>query len=502
MVNNISVWLDETVKRHPEKIVFADEKNRITYTQLRKQALKLAGRIIALDVFKSPIAVIMERSINPLIAFLGIAYSGNFYTIIDIDMPDARKEKIIEVFQPKVVVTTLQCKDMVKSLCSEKQVVVCIDDLMGDIEDEENVLKRREKCCDVDLLYTLFTSGSTGIPKGVTISHRSVIDYIQWVEETFEFTAEDTFGNQAPFYFDNSIFDIYTTIKTGATMEIIPKLLFAQPIRLLEYLKGKKINTIFWVPSALVIVANLHALKKVDLKSKLKRVFFAGEVMPIKQLNEWRKYVPDAMYANLYGPTEGTDVCVYYILDREFQNEDILPIGYPTKNTEVFVLNERDELVKGQEIGELCVRGASLSFGYYNNWDKTNEAFVQNPLNTSYIEYIYRTGDLVRYNEYGELVYLSRKDFQIKHMGHRIELGEIESVASGIEGIRRCCCLYDDSRKKIVLIYEGSEAKEKVLPQLKEQLPEYMIPGKYIQLEEIPLNGNGKIDRVLLKTLL
>ena len=329
-----------------------------------------------------------------------------------------------------------------------------------------------------------------------------MIDYIDWVTETFEITEKDSFGNQAPFYFDNSILDIYSTIKSGATTYIIPKNLFAQPVPLLEYLQEKKINTIFWVPSALIVVAKLKAFRNVDLSGTLQRVLFCGEVMPNKQLNTWRKFLPDVLYANLYGPTEITDACTYYIVDREFADEEPLPIGRPMANTDILVLNDKNEPVTGDEIGELCVRGTSLSMGYYNNPQKTKEAFVPNPLNPYVPETIYRTGDLVKYNEYGEIIYLSRKDFQIKHMGHRIELGEIETAVSSLEEIALCCCLYDEKRQKIVLFIEAELDKAYINERISGLVPEYMLPGKVIALPKMPINANGKIDRVKLKELL
>lgn len=502
MISNITVWLDKTTERFPDKVAFADENRKVTFKELRNEAISLAGKIIERNLFKRPIAVMIEKSVGTLIAFMAVAYSGNFYTVIDIDMPESRKNKIFEVLKPSLVISAKQCKTLAEKLDIDKENIIYIDDDMKSNVNEKEVLLQRERCCDTDLLYTLFTSGSTGTPKGVTICHRSVVDYIDWVEETFEITYKDTFGNQAPFYFDNSVLDIYTSIKTGATLEIIPRNLFAQPVRLLNYIIQNKINTIFWVPSELVLVANLHALKKVDLTNTLKRVLFAGEVMPTKQLNEWRKYLPDALYANLYGPTEITVDCTCYIVDRIFEDNEPIPIGKPIKNSDVFVLNEKNELVSGNEVGELCVRGTSLSLGYYNNFEKTREVFVQNPLNSMYYELIYRTGDLVRYNEYGELVYVSRKDYQIKHLGHRIELGEIENVVAGMQGIDSCCCVYDEQKKKIVLVYEGKMEKEEIVSVLNLSVPEYMIPGKIVPIDSMPLNANGKIDRKMIKEII
>lgn len=501
MKANVTYWLDESVERWPDKTAFADEKKEVTFRELQRQAKAIASQIIAKGLFKKPVVVYLEKGVDVLVSFMGAAYSCNFYSPIDIDMPAVRVNKILEVLKPALVITTAALKETFEDYDYQGDFLLFEEACKGEASEEE-IGKARARGVDTDLLYVLFTSGSTGVPKGVTITHRSVIDYIDWVTETFAVTEKDSFGNQAPFYFDNSILDIYSTVKTGATTYIIPKTLFAQPVPLLEYIKEKKINTIFWVPSALIVVAKLKAFRNVDLTDTLKRVLFCGEVMPNKQLNVWRKFLPDVLYANLYGPTEITDACTYYIVDREFSDDEPLPIGIPMANTDILVLNEQNELVSGDEIGELCVRGTSLSMGYYNNPEKTKEAFVQNPLNPFVPEVIYRTGDLVKYNEYGEIIYLSRKDFQIKHMGHRIELGEIETAVSSLEEISLCCCLYDEKHQKIVLFIEEALEKAYINERISKLVPEYMLPNKVMTLEKMPINANGKIDRVKLKELI
>lgn len=501
MKANVTYWLDESAERLPDKAAFVEEGKTVTFRELQSQAKALATQMIGRGLFKKPVVVYMEKGVDVLVSFMGAAYSCNFYSPIDVDMPASRVNKILEVLDPALVITTAALKETFERYEYKGGFLLFEDACHADIC-EEKIEAARRRGIDTDLLYVLFTSGSTGVPKGVTITHRSVIDYIDWVTETFAITEADSFGNQAPFYFDNSILDIYSTIRTGATTYIIPKNLFAQPVPLLEYLKEKKINTIFWVPSALIVVAKLKAFRNVDVSDTLKRVLFCGEVMPNKQLNVWRKYLPDVLYANLYGPTEITDACTYYIVDREFADDEPLPIGIPMANTDILVLNEKNEPVTGEEIGELCVRGTSLSMGYYHNPEKTEEAFVQNPLNPFVPEIIYRTGDLVKYNEYGEIIYLSRKDFQIKHMGHRIELGEIETAVSSLEEISLCCCLYDEKRQKIVLFLEEELEKSYINERISSLVPEYMLPNKVISLEKMPINANGKIDRVKLKELL
>lgn len=495
-------WLEKASINYADKTAICDEWESYTYKQYHDKAIGIADAILATEVGnRKPIVVYINKSIKVLASFMGIAYSGNFYSPIDVDMPAQRVNRILEVLEPVMVITTRELKKEFAQFDYKGEFLIYED--IAPMESSEQVKTSFEKIIDMDLLYVLFTSGSTGMPKGVCITHRGVIDYTDWVTETFEITSEDTFGNQAPFYFDNSILDIYSAMKTGATVYIIPKLLFMQPVRLLEYLKDNNINTIFWVPSAMMVVSKLKAFRNVDVTGTLKRVLFAGEVMPNKQLNIWRKYLPDALYANLYGPTEITDVCTYYIVDREFQDDETLPIGIPTKNMEIIVLDEEDHLVtEPGVVGELCIRGSGVATGYYKNPERTAQAFVQNPLNDAYEEKIYRSGDLVEYNEYHEIIYLSRKDFQIKHLGHRIELGEIETAVSSLPGVAMNCCLYDEKRSRIVLFIDKDMTKDEVNTLLTNMVPEYMLPGKVIYMDTMPLNANGKIDRVALKELL
>ena len=501
MLNNVTAWLEQTAEKYPEKTAFSDERKSVTYRELSAQAKAAAVQIIRLGIFKKPVAVFLPKGVDTIISFMAAAYSGNFYSPIDVEMPKKRVQKILEVLEPETVITSSDLAGIFRSYGYEKNVIIFEEAVQGETP-EKQIAAVQSKCIDTDILYVLFTSGSTGTPKGVAISHRSVFDYIDWVTDCFQITEEDSFGNQAPFYFDNSVLDIYSTIKTGAACHIIPKRLFSQPVRLLEFLKERQISTIFWVPSAMILVSRLKALRNVDLSGSLKRILFAGEVMPNKHLNIWRTYLPDALYANLYGPTEITVDCTCYVVDREFPDDEPLPIGFPIPNTDVIVLNEKDCLVTGDQSGELCVRGTSLALGYYNNPEKTRESFVQNPLNPHVPELIYRTGDIVRYNERGELIYLARKDYQVKHLGHRIELGEIETAVSSVEGVELCCCLYDDEHQKIVLYLDKPLEKAYIKEKISQLLPEYMLPNKIECLDGFPLNANGKIDRAALKALL
>jgi amino acid adenylation domain-containing protein len=411
--------------------------------------------------------------------------------------------KILGTLNAACVITDSAHKDKLREL-GFKGYVIVIEDVVRDLlfkGDTEILNEISGKVIDLDPIYAIFTSGSTGTPKGVLISHRSVCDYIEWAIETYSITESDIIGNQAPFYFDNSTLDIYLMVVAGATLNIIPEDRFTFPIKLIEYINENNINFVFWVPSVLNSISVFDAFATIK-PSFLNKILFAGEAMPNKHLNYWRKNYPNALYSNLYGPTEITVDCTYYIVDREFKDDESLPIGKACKNTQILILSEEGkEVIKG-DLGELCVRGSSLAFGYYNDLEKTKLAFVQNPLHDLYPDVIYRTGDLVFENEFGEIVFVGRKDSQIKHMGYRIELGEIENAVLGIDGVSNTCVLYDDINKQIVAFFSGTTSNVEIRKALLFTLPKYMIPTKWIKKEAFPLNANGKINRLELKNQL
>lgn len=497
MQRNVLEYLEKTAEKFPGKVVFADAEHEITYEELVHRA-KAIGSTLAVqnEVEKgSPVVVFIERNIESLVAFFGVVYSGCFYVPVGDQMPTKRIGLIFDTLKPKAVIL----EEKQQKILEELQYEGCVlkyQELSECKTDESELALIRKKSLDTDPLYAIFTSGSTGVPKGVLVSHRSVIDLVDNFALEFHFDDSSIWGNQAPFDFDVSVKDIYSTIKNGGTMHIIPKVMFSFPGKLISYLNEKKINTIIWAASALRIVENLKALDK-ELPKYLRAVMFSGEVMPNRVLNYWRRYLPDVMYVNLYGPTEITCNCTFYKVDRPFRDDEPLPIGIAFENTEILLLDENNCLANE---GEICVRGSSLALGYYNNPEKTVEAFCQNPLNTVYPERIYRTGDLGRYNEEGDLMFISRKDYQIKHMGHRIELGEIEVVANALPMIDAAVCIYDEESEKIVMFYQSQEKCDReVLRAMGGSLPKYMFPNKLCWYEHLPMNKNGKFDRVSLK---
>ena len=286
-------------------------------------------------------------------------------------------------------------------------------------------------------------------------------------------------------------------IKYGATAYLVPKTLFMFPTRLCDFLNEHRVNTVCWVVSALTMISSIGVLETNPPKH-LTTVAFGSEVFPRRQYDLWRAALPNAKFFNLYGPTEATGMSCVWHADRTLDENEPIPIGRPFRNTDLMLITEDGRRANDGETGEIYLRGTCVTLGYYRNPEKTAEAFVQNPLQSAYPETVYRTGDLAYYNAHGELVFVSRKDAQIKHMGHRIELGEVESAAAKCESVTRACCVYDAAEKRILLYYTGAIEPIDLTAFLRGYLPRYMLPAVLEKLDRMPLTPNGKLDRKAL----
>lgn len=467
-----------------------------TYKEILKNAKVIGSKLGSFVKNNDPVPVYMEKSISTLEVFFGALYAGGFYSLLNVGLPDARLNQIISVLDVSYIVTDLEHLGDAKKYFGDKKIYVYEELVKGDI-DEELLGSIRSKKLDVDPVYANFTSGSTGVPKGVVVGNKSIIDFIDNFVDTFGINESDIIANQAPFDFDVSVKDIYPALKTGATLVIVPKELFSRPAELLDFLVLNKVTTMTWAVSALCLITTFHGLDY-KVPSTVKRIMFSGEVMPMKHLKDWMNHLPNTTFVNLYGPTEITCNCSYHIINRDREYEKI-PIGGAFNNEEVFLLNDKNELVTNQdEKGEICVRGSALALGYYKNSEQTNKAFVQNPLNDRYIEYIYRTGDLGYYHE-NDLYFGGRKDFQIKYLGHRIELEEIDKAIGNIKEVERVCTIFKEEKNRLCAFYIGDIETKELHEILSKELPVFMIPNRFVKLDSMPLTKNGKIDRKALE---
>lgn len=528
---NLLSYLYTTAVKHPDKPAFLSETSALTFSELKSKSEIIGSFIANKNIYSEPVIVFMEKSPEEVSALQGVICSGNYYVALDLEMTDTRLSHIIEITESKLMICDKHTKSKAESLGFKGKIYNYDEIITGKIA-HEVLLNIYQKIKDTNPVYIVFTSGSTGVPKGVMASHRNVIDYIEGLGEILECDENTVFGNQAPLYLDACLKDIYTTLKYGATTYFIPKKLFMAPVKLIEYLNENKINTICFVASALTIFTKLSAFEYTK-PDYLRVIAFGGEVFPLSHFKQWKEACPNAKFINLYGATECTGMSSYYIVDDVERLENGIPIGKPLANTEILLLDEEGrpivKLLQGTEIssidkegnptvkqpadtkifrqdenglrGEICIGGTGLALGYYKNVEKTKEKFVNNPLNEGMSKLIYKTGDIGYYGEDGEIYFVGRKDNQIKHRGYRIELEEIEACGNEISGVERGACHYDNDKEVIFFFYEGSIEPDKVKEYFRNKLTGYMVPGKIVKLAKIPVMPGGKIDRKALAIL-
>ena len=485
--------LHDTYMRYTKHLACRDDKSEITYEDLWQKSHIAAHNIQESFLPCKPVPVVLKKSCLALEIIWGIIKAGSCYCIIDPALPQTRISKMLSELKAERVISDQKYRNV---LPKNVELLDWQDIIAGEYEAvAEEVDKKTKSIIDVDPLYVMFTSGSTGTPKGVVVSHRNVMDFIRYFVQLFEITEKDVLGNQAPWDFDVSVKDIFSAAWTGACLQIIAKKYFSFPVELANLLDEKKVTVLTWAVSALCILSS-QGLLSTNRPSCIRKVIFSGEAMPTKQYNIWRRAYPEALFVNVYGPTEITCNCTYFVVEGLYDENKPLPIGRAFPNERVFLLNEQKELIDPSNTGttgEICISGTAVSQGYYNNAISSELVFVQNPLNGSYREYIYMTGDLAHYDLEGNLCYAGRKDFQIKYMGHRIELLEIEQAACAMDGVASACCIF--ANNEITCFMSGSISDEDVMMHLRRLLPIFMVPKRIVVLKEMPLNKNGKIDR-------
>ncbi len=490
-MNNVLEYLEDAAVRYPDRIALDDGTDTITYKELRILARKV-GCTLRKDTVSPYVGVQAERDIYTPIMFIGVLYAGKAYVPIDGALIQSKREKIMADAGIERILT----KEDVLKLADEGVCGSALDEsAMYDELDEVAQDKKLVHSESFDApLYVIYTSGSTGEPKGVVKTHGAMIDFLESFERRFELGQQEVIGNQTPFSFDASAKDIYISIKKGATLQIIPTKFFSFPVKLVEYLNEKKVTTICWVPSALSMISAVDTFAQIK-PDTLKNVFFVGELFPAKQLNKWRKELPYIRYVNLYGSSEIAGVCCSYEIKPDYvlKDDEVLPIGKPFDNTEV-VLKD----------GEIYIASEALFIKYLNDATKTQKSFYMGDLTGEGEKCYFKTGDMAHYDDNGDLVFTSRMDHQIKHMGYRIELGEIETAALTLDEVVSCGCVYDSNKRSIVLFcqcdipqWDDKKLAAVIRTKLKDVLAPYMIP-KVMIVDKIPLNANGKVDRIAL----
>lgn len=503
---NILWILEQTAEKYEDRVAVSDVNQELTWKGLVKKAQVIGAELSKKVQPGNPIPVLLEKSSETLAVMLGIVYAGCFYVPVNPMNPAERLRKIMEKLEPEVIISDEKGKEQlaVVGVGLEEKVIgpeTLLPTTGTDLSEEQRskLEQIQGQWKETDALYGIFTSGSTGTPKAIVVSHGAVSRFVRHFTEIFEITSEDVIGNQAPFDFDVSVKDIYSSIMTGAQLVLIPKEYFSTPPRLLDYLCDKKVTNLTWAVSALTLVSALKGLNY-RVPESVKRVMFSGEAMPPKQLRIWQEKLPDAKFVNLYGPTEITCNCTYFPIERQYEDSEKIPAGKAFPGRRVILVDEEGKQVTEPGVqGEICSAGESLANGYYKEPEQTAEKFVLYPVDGTE-QRMYRTGDLGSYDEEGNIVFAGRKDFQIKHMGYRIEPGEIEAAIGALPEIHACVCIYLETTDEILLFYQGKIKQEALSAAVSGKLPAYMRPNKFIRIRQMPYNSNGKVDRKLLKT--
>ena len=493
MVTNISQYLDMSAKKNPHKIAFSNGKDEINFYDLRMQSRALASTILEKANVGDNVAVIMDRTPKMICALLGIWYARCCAVPIDVELPTSRISYIVEKADVTLAIYDEKYDKISGAINTDKIVFERNHSTIN----ETALLEIQKRAVDTDSAYIIFTSGSSGEPKGIILPHRCAINFAQSLSEELGYDESFIFAGQTPLYYIASFHDIMPGLYLGATVYLIPPQIIVFPGKVMQFLSENKVTVLSAVPSVLSILASYANFSKYDLKS-LKYILYGGEVLPTMQFKKLKNELCNTVICCCYGLTEVTTTsCLWKSSERELDCDEIVPIGFPLKNTKIFLLDEDDEISDTR--GEICFNGTCLAQGYYKEPEQTRKSFCQNPTQDKYPEIIYRTGDIAEYNKYNELVFIGRKDFQIKHGGHRIELGDIENTARKSAGIHEACCVYLDDTDEIVLCYTGNDSEQELRDSLKLELPRYMMPSKIIKLESMPHLSNRKIDRKEVK---
>jgi amino acid adenylation domain-containing protein len=521
--------LRESVHHWPDKTAVVFGESSLTYSELDALSDQLAEVLRSQGLARGDrIGIYISKSRASIISIFGILKAGACYVPLDSSAPSQRIAYIIQDSGIKVLVSSSKkvqsIREMFPDKCPLRSVVLVDCDIQArersdgnDSPDSVSLVRwdevigqtlnqsEEESAIENDTAYILYTSGSTGSPKGVRISHRNALAFVDWATDCVALEADDRVSNHAPLHFDLSIFDIFASCKAGAAMVLVPEGVGTFPVSLGKLIEEQKITVWYSVPSALTLLVIYGDLASRDL-SRLRTIIFAGEVFPMKYLRRLMETVPHARYLNWYGPTE-TNVCTWYELAQsDSMRSSPVPIGKQCANTEVFAVdNEENRVMRPSQSGELYVRGPSVMQGYWGDPEKTAKVLVPHPLEAQSTSIVYRTGDIVTLDDKGNYIYVGRQDGMIKTRGYRVELGEIETVLYAHPSVKEVAVLpvpdeiLGNRLRAVITTQEGSVlTREQILEFCGQKLPRYMIPDIVEFRDFLPKTSTGKTDRVEL----
>lgn len=509
--HNLAHLFDEVLATHAARPALRYADGDSTYRELGGWIDSLAALLLDKGLRRGDvIAIGHDKRVLSYALMLAAIRLGVAYVNIDVASPISRTGRILQVSAPSLLFYDDEAyqADMVELAKAQGCKLLLLDSSTLPPVSEGDRERQRQFSRLVDgstIAYIMFTSGSTGVPKGVAVTHQNVLHLIAWGHDRFGITERDNFANLSPMYFDNSVFDFYVGLFCGASLSPIHRGLLTKPYELVPYVSSQACTIWFSVPSALMYLMTMKAIAPGTLPD-LRTIVFGGEGYPKVELKKlYDRFCDQAVLVNVYGPTECTCICSGHTLGADdFQDLEGLPmLGQLNPNFDHRILDEDD---RDAVEGELCLIGPNVAAGYFNDLDRTASAFQTITDANRFMKRMYRTGDLVK-ELGGKLHFVGRKDNQIKHMGYRIELEEIEHALVKLPHVDQAAVVYQRTHaaygKLVAYIACSGEVEDKALLQaLGGLLPDYMVPAKLVVMLELPKNANGKVDRQNLLALL